>query len=229
MKCKYVYNNRVFESEADLDEYLLVTTALKPSLGDAVFKNWSKQQLSVLDTINGSDKKVDNAIKAGEIKVPEEQGEPEDMDGLKGNGRYKSITELIHEIRTIDSDGQEHPLFPIFIEDNYWNGPNNSGGQLEKYRQGKYTDPKVAVQIPFVKDLIPKIGDQLQPVTDSATLQKIRERMTDVWKQQALCGDLVHAILSDFYKSKDNGKRFCNLTENELKAAFKKESTRRIL
>ena len=160
MKCKYVYNNRVFESEADLDEYLLVTTALKPSLGDAVFKNWSKQQLSVLDTINGSDKKVDNAIKAGEIKVPEEQGEPEDMDGLKGNGRYKSITELIHEIRTIDSDGQEHPLFPIFIEDNYWNGPNNSGGQLEKYRQGKYTDPKVAVQIPFVNDLIPKIGDQ---------------------------------------------------------------------
>lgn len=223
MKCKYVYNNRVFESEADLDEYLLVTTALKPSLGDAVFKNWSKQQLSVLDTINGSDKKVDNAIKAGEIKVPEEQGEPEDMDGLKGNGRYKSITELIHEIRTIDSDGQEHPLFPIFIEDNYWNGPNNSGGQLEKYRQGKYADPKVAVQIPFVNDLIPKIGDQLQPVTDSATLQKIRERMTDVWKQQALCGDLVHAILSDFYKSKDNGKRFCNLTENELKEAFKKK------
>jgi hypothetical protein len=47
--------------------------------------------------------------------------------------------------------------------------------------------------------------------------------MTDVWKQQALCGDLVHAILSDFYKSKDNGKRFCNLTENELKAAFKKK------
>ena len=32
-------NNRVFESEADLDEYLIVTTALKPSLGDIVFKN----------------------------------------------------------------------------------------------------------------------------------------------------------------------------------------------
>jgi len=45
--------------------------------------------------------------------------------------------------------------------------------------------------------------------------------MTDVWKQQALCGDLVHAILSDFYKSKDNEKRFCNLTETELRNAFK--------
>jgi hypothetical protein len=43
MKCKFIYNNRVFESEADLDEYLIVTTALKPSLGDIVFKNWSKQ------------------------------------------------------------------------------------------------------------------------------------------------------------------------------------------
>jgi hypothetical protein len=92
------------------------------------------------------------------------------MDGIKGNGRYKSITELIHEIRTIDSNGEEHPLFPIFIEDNYWNGVNNSGGQLEKYRQGRYDDPKVVAQIPFVEDLIPKVGGQLQPVTDSNTL-----------------------------------------------------------
>ena len=224
MKCKYVYNNRVFESEADLDEYLLVTSALKPSLGDIVFKNWSKQQLTTLDKINGSNKVVEDAIERGEVKAPEEEGEPEDMDGLKGNGRYKSITELIHEIRTIDSNGQEHPLFPIFIEDNYWNGPNNSGGQLEKYRQGKYDDPKVAVQIPFVEDLIPKVGGQLQPVTDSNTLQKIRKRMTDVWKQQALCGDLVHAILSDFYKSKtNNGRSFCTLSESELKQAFKRK------
>lgn len=224
MKCKYVYNNRVFESEADLDEYLLVTSALKPTLGDIVFKNWSKRQLSVLDTINNSNKRVDDAIKSGEIKFSEEQGEPEDTDKLKGNEHYKSITELIHEIRTIDSDGQEHPLFPIFVEDNYWNGPNNSGGQLDKYRQGRYDDPKVAIQIPFVEDLIPKINGQLQPVTDFNTLQKIRERMTDVWKQQALCGDLIHSILSDFYKSKtNNGKRFCNLSEFELKQALKRK------
>ena len=224
MKCKYVYNNRVFESEADLDEYLLITSALKPTLGDIVFKNWSKRQLSVLDTINNSNRRVDAAIKSGEIKISEEQGEPEDTDKLKGNEHYKSITELIHEIRTIDSDGQEHPLFPIFVEDNYWNGSNNSGGQLDKYRQGRYDDPKVAIQIPFVEDLIPKIDGQLQPVTDSNTLQKIRERMTDVWKQQALCGDLVHSILSDFYRSKtNNGKRFCNLSEFELKQALKRK------
>ena len=224
MKCKFIYNNRVFESEADLDEYLIVTTALKPSLGDIVFKNWSKQQLSTYDKIQSSEKAVEEAIKRGEIKTSEEQGEPEDMDGIKGNGRYKSITELIHEIRTVDSNGEEHPLFPIFIEDNYWNGVNNSGGQLEKYRQGRYDDPKVAAQIPFVEDLIPKVGGQLQPVTDSNTLQKIRERMTDVWKQQAICGDLVHAMLSDFYKSKtDNGRRFSNLSDSELKQAFKRK------
>jgi gas vesicle protein len=42
--------------------------------------------------------------------------------------------------------------------------------------------------------------------------------MTDVWKQQAICGDLVHAMLSDFYESKtDNGRRFSNLSNGELK------------
>ena len=94
MKCKFIYNNRVFESEADLDEYLIVTTALKPSLGDIVFKNWSKQQLSTYDKIQSSEKAVEEAIKRGEIKTSEEQGEPEDMDGIKGNGR------------TVDSNGE---------------------------------------------------------------------------------------------------------------------------
>jgi len=39
--------------------------------------------------------------------------------------------------------------------------------------------------------------------------------MTDVWKQQALCGDLIHNIMSDFFKSKtDDGVIFKNLTED---------------
>ena len=223
MKCKYIYNNRIFESEAALDEYLIVTSALKPFLGDVVFKNWSKQQLATLEKINQSNKIVEEAMDRGEIKIQNEEGEPDDMDGLKGNTTYKSITELIHEIRTKDSNGEEHPLFPIFISNNYWNGQNNSGGQLDKYRQGKYDDPKVEVQVPFLEDLV-KVNGELKPVTDNDTLQKIRERMTDVWEQQALCGDLVHAILSDFYKSKTaSGKRFCNLSEKELKQAIKRK------
>jgi len=72
--------------------------------------------------------------------------------------------------------------------------------------------------------LLPKINGIPQKVTDEDTLNKIEERMTDVWKQQAICGDLVHAMLSDFYKSKtDNGRRFSNLSDSELKQAFKKK------
>jgi len=63
--------------------------------------------------------------------------------------------------------------------------------------------------------LLPKINGIPQKVTDEDTLNKIEERMTDVWKQQALCGDLIHNIMSDFFKSKtDEEVRFKNLTED---------------
>ena len=38
-----------------------------------------------------------------------------------------------------------------------------------------------------------------------------------VWKQQALCGDLVHRIMSDFFKGKtENGRKLINLSGQEL-------------
>lgn len=214
MKCKYVYKGVKFETEADLDEFLLISKALKGS--DSVFQSgkWSKIQDSIYRKIKESNNSVYEAEKSGKITVLEEQGEPEDTDNIKGNGQYLSITELIHKIRTIDSQGEEHPLFPIFDSNNYWNK------QWDKYRLGSYEDKKVQAQIPFIEDLIPKIGNQLQPVTDQNTLQKIRERMENVWKQQALCGDLIHAMFSDFYSSKFSGRRFSELSEEELKTAF---------
>ena len=216
MKCKYVYKGIRFESEADLDNYLLISKALKGS--DIVFQSGKSIQDSIYRKIEKANNTVYEAEKSGKITTITEQGEPEDTDNLKGNGQYLSITELIHNIRTVDQQGEEHPLFPIFDGDNYWNK------QWDKYRLGSYEDKKVQAQIPFVEDLIPKVGNQLQPVTDQNTLQKIRERMESVWKQQALCGDLVHAMLSDFYKAKSNeGKRFSELSENELKKVFKEK------
>lgn len=213
MKCRFNYKGKIFQSEAELDEILLIENALKGS--DVVFsKQWSEEQNSIYNKIRASNEKVYQAEKAGEITTIENQGEPDDIDNIKGTGKYKSITELIHEIRTTDENGEEHPLFPIYNGDNYWNN------QWEKYRNGQF-DSKVTAQIPFVEDLLTKIGDTYQPVRDQSTLNKIRKRMEDVWKQQALCGDLVHAMLSDFYKAKD-GKRFLNLSDSELKTAFQK-------
>jgi len=67
-------------------------------------------------------------------------------------------------------------------------------------------------------------GDSFAPVTDEATLQKIRERMELVWKQQALCGDLVHGLMSDFFKAKtEDGRSFINLKGQELVKELEKK------
>ena len=157
MKCKYVYKGKTFESEADLDEFLLINNELKGK--DSVFQKWSKQQDSVYRKIKESNDAAYNAEKRGEITTTEEQGEPEDTDNVRGTGRYKSITELIHEIRIIDSNQEEHPLFPIYDGDNYWNH------QWDKYRMGNF-DEKVMAQVPFIEDLLEKVGDSYKPVTD---------------------------------------------------------------
>lgn len=216
MKCKYIYKGRTFESEADLDEFLLINENLKES--DLVFQYGNKLQKSINKQISKSNESVEKAIKRGEISLIEESGEPEDTDNLKGNGTYLSITELIHKIRTIDSQGEEHPLFPIYDGDNYWNE------QWKKYQSGNY-DEKIMAQIPFIEDLLYeyKSGDTYLAIKDQNTLQKIRERMESVWKQQALCGDLVHALLSDFYKKKTKeDKRLCNSSKSEIKQVFDK-------
>ena len=212
MKCRYEYKGKTFKSEADLDEFLLISNALKGT--DSVFSRWSKQQDSVYRRIKNANDAAFNAEKKGNIITVENQGEPEDTDNIRGKGNYKSITELIHQIRVRDNEGGEHPLFPIYDSDNYWSK------QWEKYRNGEY-DAKVMAQVPFIEDLLTKVGDQYQPVKDQNTLDKIRKRMEDVWTQQALCGDVVHAMLSDFYKAKtDKNKRFSNLSDAELKTAF---------
>lgn len=212
MKCRYEYKGKTFKSEADLDEFLLINDALKGS--DSVFSRWSKQQDSVYRKIKSANDAAFDAEKKGDIVTVENQGEPEDTDNIRGKGNYKSITELIHQIRIKDSEGEEHPLFPIYDSDNYWSK------QWEKYRNGEF-DSKVMAQVPFIEDLLTKVGDQYQPVKDQNTLNKIRKRMEDVWVQQALCGDVVHAMLSDFYKAKtDKNKRFSSLSDAELKTAF---------
>jgi hypothetical protein len=45
-----------------------------------------------------------------------------------------------------------------------------------------------------------------------------------VWKQQALCGNLVHNLMSDFFKATtEDGRRFINLEEQELISELEKK------
>jgi hypothetical protein len=45
-----------------------------------------------------------------------------------------------------------------------------------------------------------------------------------VWEQQALCGDLVHKIMSDFFRGKtENERKLINLSGQELISELEKK------
>ena len=222
MNCVYEYNGLTFKSELELDHYLLFNKTRKSRLGDAVFKeqrSWSDEQKSIDDKLTESAKEYEKAHNTKQLNESKDEGEPSDLDPIKTsqNSKYKSITDIIHKLQQ-PKNGELHPVFPLFKGDNYWNGtPANPIGQLELYRQGQFDHENVIDQIPFVKDLLEPFGNSYKKVTEEATLQKIRERMELVWEQQALCGDLVHKIMSDFFKGKTkSGKKLINLRGQEL-------------
>ena len=62
---------------------------------------------------------------------------------VKPNSKYKSITDIIHELQQV-KNGELHPVFPKFESENYWNGtPANPVGQLQLYREGQFDHENV--------------------------------------------------------------------------------------
>lgn len=228
MTCRYEYNGFTFKSELELDHYLLFNkNTSKNVFGDAVFKlkHASDEQILIDEKLEESSNEYNRAEGTKQVNDSKgEEGEPSDLDNVRAKGRYKSITDIIHELQQ-PKNGELNPVFPLFKPDNYWNGtPANPVGQLELYRTGQFNHENVIDQIPFVQDLLEPRGNSFKEVTNEATLQKIRERMELVWKQQALCGDLVHNLMSDFFKGKtEDGRRLINLRGQELVKELEKK------
>jgi hypothetical protein len=104
MTCKYEYNGLTFNSELELDEYLLFHSKRKSKLGDSVFKKseqatWSEEQNIIHDKLDKARLQFEKGENTNKIKIEAEEGEPTDLDPVKAFGDYKSITDIIHALR----------------------------------------------------------------------------------------------------------------------------------
>ena len=65
MSCKYIYNNRVFNSELELNDFLLQNGKLITKFGDIVFERSSvhNKVLDILDTVTQDTKEAQEAYK----------------------------------------------------------------------------------------------------------------------------------------------------------------------
>ena len=222
MNCIYKYKNRTFNSEMALNDYLLATETLKPVLGDLVYQLSETQKRyakNLKEAENLYRDLKDHGIQIDTVK--KENLEPDELDDV-GSLKYPyiSVTDLIHTMPSRYTD----QVFPIFDSDNYWKH------KFADYNQGRFN----AYELQFISDLVEQNSSgNIKPISDQNTLNKIRERMEGViqdgvrkgglWQQQAICGNMIHAMAALFYRQRirENGPFLYKTSRNEIVNWFK--------
>lgn len=222
MNCIYKYKNKTFNSEMALNDYLLATETLKPVLGDLVYQ-LTEIQGRYAKNLKEAEKTYkdlkDRGIQIDSVK--KEELEPDELDDV-GSLKYPyiSVTDLIHTMPSRYTD----QAFPIFNSDNYWNH------KFEDYKQGKFN----VYELQFISDLVEQTpSGSIKSVSSQDTLNKIKERMEGViqdgvrkgglWQQQAMCGNMIHAMAALFYRQRirENGPFLYQTTRAEIINWFK--------
>ncbi len=247
MTCKYNFKGIEFQTEEELNDFLLDTESSKSFLGDVVYSLTSTQRHYGNVFENIQEKYKDLRDKGIQIKEYSEEVEPEELDDI-GTLQYPyiSVTDLIH---TMPGRYTEQ-VFPIFRAEEYWKE------KFDLYKAGVFDE----YELQFIDDLLKKdsSGNYL-PIKDESTLNKIRDRIEGelknnkrvggLWKQQAVCGNLVHEMFSRFYRDtvgkqktdgswikgeylyqlKDQPDRILTYFKNNIRPEFRRYATDEVL
>ena len=187
MACIYLYKGHRFNSELELDDFLLENKPFESILGDLVFSRTPAQNnvSSILSTIAKDSVELQKKYREWQKQhkiIYNEDGE-ESFEQPPYIGVNKFLSGLTNEDGTL--------LFPEFREDEYWSR------RYSNWKLGQYNETELE-EFGFDKNNPPKITDQNQH-------KKMREQMTYRWEIQAKTGTAIHNVLQIcFSKVKDN-------------------------
>lgn len=209
MACKYILRGINFNSEEELNDFLLNLEGNQSSLNDVVYQKLDGSHIRLtaeqnnyrkllLEAENEYSKYEKQGIQLKSLQETEEV-EPEDLDDV-GSFKYPfiSVTDLIHSLRGRKTEY----AFPIFKSNEYWKE------KFELYRNGTFD----SYELQFISDLLEKdpVTGNYKPVQNQIVLDKIRDRIEGklangirkggLWKQQAQAGNLVHDVFARFYR-----------------------------
>lgn len=207
MACTYKYKGRTFDSELELDDFLLEKAPFEPTLGDLVFQ-MTAPQLKVAEKLDriakeskDVKKRMDDVIAAGKVVY--------DADGNMSveDPPYIGVNKFLSGL-TVNGE----LLFPEFREDEYWKRRYND------WKSGSYTDAELE-EFGFDKNNPPK-------VTNEKLQNQMRDQMKNKWSIQAKTGSAIHSALQIcFQKTKDTYN--FEMDDKDLTALIKKNADRK--
>jgi hypothetical protein len=196
MICTYKYKGHTFNSEAELDDFLLTKDKYLKEFGDTVF------------SMNEAQLKANSLLKTAGEKAKEAKAKWEAAsksyteDGVRANIKpYMGVNEFLEGLRNSD----DKLFYPEFVDSEYWSR------RYLAWEEGNYTEDEAKL-FGFPETNGPKIDvhpdlktfdsskyneDEIKEAFDNVTTKEqrdLRTKMEDKWKHQALFGDVVHLI-----------------------------------
>lgn len=131
-----------------------------------------------------------------------------DIESVDFEKPFIGTNRFLASIQNESNDGKFHPLFPIFMEDNYWNKKRLdwSKGMWDSVEELKEVCSILGVQT----------IDKLQ---DRESFEQVRKAYTEKWEAQARHGNTIHECMQVFY-SKIDGKLIRLQKPEDIKSAF---------
>lgn len=173
MACVYELDGHTFNSELELDDFLIEKYPLKSVLGDLVYSEstHTARTHAKLEQIKQEADKI--TAWENRIRVWDEDGKT-----YRYKNPYIGVNAFLSQYR----DEEGHPLFPIFQEENYW------AIRRGQWSKGDFTEDEREV---FFGEETPK------PITEN--YDYYRNLMEEKWEAQCLHGDAIHAVFEQFF------------------------------
>ena len=188
MSCVYLLDGHQFNSEIELDDFLLAKNYLRKELGDIVFQI-STHQAVALDTL----KKVTDEATRLEAEYDYARNHrilSDERDSYEFRAPYQGVNSFLSGF---ELDGRL--LFPEFREDNYWKG------RFDDWAEGNYTDDEK-------KAFSEVLGWNTNNMPKCYTLVQqefLRDIIKTKWDHQALFGDAMHSVLELYFTRVQEG------------------------
>ena len=197
MACNYFYNGHKFDSELELDDFLLANGKLVSKLGDIVFSQTSAQNqvASMLQDIERGSRDLQDKYR--EWRHSSKMHYNENGEELFEDPPYIGVNRFLSGLKNANGE----LLFPEFREEAYW------AKKTSEWREGKFTDDELTL-----------FGvEQDTQITDQDQLKTMRETIENKWKTQAKTGTAIHSVLQVFFQRDGQGNYTFSMPESSLR------------
>lgn len=190
MACKYRYGNILFDSELELDDFIISKgQELVDLIGDVAYSRRTNAQLGIVKSVEKL--KAQSDINKKELRNKDVDsfnymfGEYKNVDN-----KYKPITKFLQGLTNVDGS----LLFPEMIKDNFF------AERTKYWVQGKFT-PRELETLEGAMQLKRNGNNEILPPDhiDTETLKEIRSIMEDKWDAEAKIGSAIHKVCQTFF------------------------------